>query len=189
MYLIPAHGHIGGARSLRLHVALLLLTTACAFPGAALGRAGSEHSLAALGGQLVGRSDGEWGVSLRFEYGRGSVQRLLDKNVLGIHKIGTSVVVFTGLAHLTLNDGAIYVVRRKSHHELSISLLHRLAGEPSEILQQKSGAVHFGVFTGELVEEERPAGQNYVVTRKMLARQVLDARLAIRSVPCASQRP
>ena len=116
-------------------------------------------------------------------------QRLLENNVLGMHKIGTSVVVFTGLAHLTGNDGAIYVVRRKSRHELSISLLHGLAGEPSEITQHKSGAVHFGVFTGKLVEEERPEGQNSVVTRKVLACEVLDTRLAIRLVPCTARVP
>ena len=138
---------------------------------------------------MVGRSGGEWGGSLQFEEGHGFAQRLLEENILGMHKMGTSVVVFTGLAHATGNAGAIYVVRRKSRHELSISLVRRLAGEPSEITQHKSGAVHFGVFTGKLVEEERPEGQNFVVTRKELACQVLDTRLAIRSVPCAPRLP
>jgi hypothetical protein len=97
--------------------------------------------------------------------------------------------VFTGLAHVTSNEGAVYVVRRKGRHELSVSLLHRLAGEPSEIIRHKSGAVHFGVFTGKLVEEERPEGQSFVVTRKVLACKVLDTKLAMRSVPCTRLVP
>lgn len=191
----PKAAHVAGSgaspgfRFFRVRVALLLLTAVCANPSAALEQAGSEQSLAALGGRLVGRSNGEWGGSLNFEYGHGFAQRLLEKNVLGMRKVATSVVVFTGLAHSTGNEGAIYVVRRKSRDELSISLLHRLAGEPSEIAQHKSGAVHFGVFTGQLVEEDRPEGRNFAVTRKVLACQVLDTRLTLRSVPCASRVP
>lgn len=180
---------VGGVRTLGARVTVLLLSVVGAMPGAVYGQTPPERSLDAWGGRLVGRSNGEWGGSLHFEFGGRSAQRLLDTNVLALQKLGTSVVVFTGLAHVTSNEGAIYVVRRKGRHELSVSLLHRLAGEPSEIIRHKGGAVHFGVFTGKLVEEERPEGQSYVVTRKVLACKVLDAKLAIRSVPCTRRVP
>lgn len=176
-----------GARSLSALATLLLVAVMWTIPSSVFGQAPPEHSLAALGGRLIGRSNGEWGGSLHFEYGNGLAQRLLEQNVVGLHKVGSSVVVFTGLAHLTRNDGAIYLVRRKSRHELSVALLHRLAGEPSEITQHKSGAVHFGVFTGELAVEARPEGQSYVVTRKVLACQELNVKLALRSVPCGDR--
>jgi hypothetical protein len=104
-------------------------------------------ALDAFGGRLVGSDEGEWGGKLVFTKSE-SVTRLLNVNVGGIFRIPHGIVVFTGLAHLTLNHGEIYEVK-ETPKGIMTRRLFRLVGEPKDLVQQPDGAVRFAAFASE----------------------------------------
>ena len=59
------------------------------------------------GGWLVGSDRGEWGGELVFIGDDGTRQRILDGNVEDIFRLGTRLVATTGLAHMSMNNGAL----------------------------------------------------------------------------------
>ncbi|MFC0682572.1 HEAT repeat domain-containing protein [Lysobacter korlensis] len=64
-------------------------------------------------GWLVGTSEGEWGGDLVFVQDGNRTKVIATHNVTGIHRLGSRVVVLSGLAHLTANRGAAFELVRK----------------------------------------------------------------------------
>ena len=62
-------------------------------------------------GYLLGASRGEWGGELVYSDGKSQSTKLLDKNVVGIHEMPFGILAVTGLAHLSMNQGDLYLVR------------------------------------------------------------------------------
>jgi hypothetical protein len=92
-----------------------------------------DHMLAAFDGQLLGGDRGEWGGELVFRDKHAVIHRMLEHNVLAIIRMPFGIAVFTGLAHMGMSKGAIYVVRQEGHQLPRASLLYELSGVPSDI--------------------------------------------------------
>jgi HEAT repeat protein len=61
-------------------------------------------------GYLVGRDDGEWGGELAYVAGQSSATILLNENTRGIYRLPFGTLAVTGLAHMGLNNGALFFV-------------------------------------------------------------------------------
>ncbi len=83
------------------------------------------------GGWLAGSSRGEWGGELVFISSDGQTQRILDKNVEDIYRLGTRVVVVVGLAHMAMNNGELLEVKEGSDGRWSAVTWRVLPGAPS----------------------------------------------------------
>ncbi len=135
-----------------------------------------EHSLAAFGGTLYGTDHGEWGGALMFQDDVGRVRTLLDENVRGIVKTASGeVAVFTGLAHLYTNRGAIYFVSAGAETPRIVKLGH-LPGEPSRITRGRDGEINFLVYADYSPRDQRRVYQCYAL---------LGNRTVTRSLECA----
>ena len=109
-----------------------------------------DYSLDAFGGHLFGTNHGEWIGELMFrDSDDGSLVTVLSENVHGIVQNPDGVFVFTGLAHLSLNEGYIYAIARRPDGQVIASRLGRLPGAPSRVSQAKpNGATSFLVYSG-----------------------------------------
>ena len=109
----------------------------------------ADNSLAAFSGHLLGTDRGEWVGKLMFQDAHGNLVTLLNENVHGIVKNSEGIFVFTGLAHMSLNDGEIFTVARTPDGKLTTSSLGHLPGAPSRVRQREpGGATSFLVYSG-----------------------------------------
>ncbi|GLQ47945.1 hypothetical protein GCM10007862_29960 [Dyella lipolytica] len=107
-----------------------------------------KYILSVYGGQLLGGNRGEWGGELVYRDKDGVIHRLLEDNVLGIVPMPFGVVVFTGLSHLGMSTGAIYMVSPGKDQLPGATLLYRLQGAPSDILWTAKDDLVFTVQPG-----------------------------------------
>jgi HEAT repeat protein len=59
------------------------------------------------GGWLAGSNRGEWGGELMFLPDSGKPYRVMDGNIVDIHRLGGRIVATFGIAHLFLNQGQV----------------------------------------------------------------------------------
>jgi HEAT repeat protein len=78
----------------------------------ALAVPGDVRAVVVDGATIIGRDAGEWIGDLHVIDPRGVATKLLADNVLGLRKVGDVVVVFTGLAHMGTDEGAVFRVQR-----------------------------------------------------------------------------
>lgn len=108
-----------------------------------------DHVLRVFGGRLLGTDHGEWIGKLQFQDKDGALHTLLKENVHGIVKNEDGIFAFTRLAHLSVNEGAIYLVAmRTDNGELEARPLKRLPGSPSDVRQLEKDITTFLVNTG-----------------------------------------
>lgn len=137
------------------------------------------YALAAYGGQLLGGDRGEWGGELLFRGKEGEIHRLLEKNVHGIFDMPFGIVVFTGLAHMNSNEGAIYTVNRNRNDDISLNVFRRLPGAPRDVFRTEAGDVVFRVSTGEFMG-------NGASREETLDCYLLKKSGTIEALPCSS---
>lgn len=113
------------------------------------------YALAAYDGLLLGADRGEWGGELLFRGRKGEIHRVLERNVHGIFEMPFGIVVFTGLAHMNSNKGAIYMVNRNRGEDISANIFRTLPGAPRDVFRTESGDVVFRVSTGEFRDASR----------------------------------
>jgi hypothetical protein len=125
------------------------------------------YRLKAFGGELMGDDRGEFGGELMFRDQHGLVHRVLKENVHGIFQMPFGIVAFTGLAHLSLNSGKIYLVTA-SPGGVVAGLFRTLPGAPDQVVRDSSADLHFKVFTRRFEKneagEEGPAEDCYRMT-------------------------
>jgi hypothetical protein len=91
-----------------------------------------EVRLQTEAGTLVGTNHGEWGGGLSLIDAKVSAaQHILDKNVLQLLPVRSGVLVLTGLRHLDLDEGALWLYEKNSTGSWSIRKLADLDAEPS----------------------------------------------------------
>lgn len=151
----PAHvWPFGNPRSVVCGAAVLLLGAACSPPPAVpaaqavddLGQ--PTQSVAAFDGQLRGWDVGEWGGRLAFVDAHGRSRTLLEDNVRGIVQNDEGIFVFTGLAHMSINRGAIYQVTREANGQVSTRIMTQLPGSPWHLRTPLPNTTTFWVFNG-----------------------------------------
>lgn len=106
---------------------------------------GDARAVEVEDGTMVGRDAGEWGGDLHFISHDGVATRLLNANVLGLKKVDDAVLVFTGLAHLGINEGELVRVQR-DHAGWHATPLVTLPEAPYGI---RAVSPHAFVVTGE----------------------------------------
>lgn len=141
-------------------------------------QAAPNYALAACGGALLGRDAGEWGGELVFRGKGGTIQRMLEKNVHGIFRMPFGIVVFTGLAHLGINEGSIYLVSCRPAGA-SASLMRNLPGAPDDAFRTTENDLVFRVMTNRFREQDR-------VSMPVKDCYLLEKSEAIEEVPCSS---
>lgn len=96
-------------------------------------------------GILVGTDNGEYGGSLSLTDANGvQTKRLLDKNVLQLMPSKSGVLVFTGLLHLGLDEGEVWLYSKSSDANWSIRKLADLNGKPSVISSENGNILAVG---------------------------------------------
>ena len=164
---------------LRLLPILLAMSAATAQPAGIADRADvpasasqrhPERSMQAFGGVLIGTDRGEWIGSLQFQDAAGGKHTILEENVLGLVKNGEGVFVFTGLDHLSLNEGLVYVVKPDITNIPRAELLVRLSGTPGQVHQEPDGTTRFVVFTGHRDQQGRFLHECYQLVGHVVSR-------------------
>jgi hypothetical protein len=96
-------------------------------------------------GLLVGTDNGEYGGSLSLIDANGAqTKRLLDTNVLQLLPSKSGVLVFTGLLHLDIDKGAVWLYSKSSDGNWSIRKLADLNGKPSVISSENGDVLAVG---------------------------------------------
>lgn len=83
------------------------------------------------GGWLAGSDRGEWGGELMFLPDAGAPQHILDANIEDIYQLGDAIVVTTGLAHLSMNQGVLYRATRDAQGAWQAEVWRILPGAPA----------------------------------------------------------
>ncbi len=122
-------------------------------------------ALRAERGWLVGGNRGEWGGELVWIGDDGLRQTILAQNIEDIHRLGDRIVATSGIAHLMLNQGAVYEVARDDDGHWRARPWRILPGAPTE-----SGMT----ASGELL-----------VNTVMGGPLLIDAQGRMRTAPCA----
>lgn len=118
------------------------------------------------GGWLVGIDRGEWGGELAYIGAAGSPQIIFEQNVHDLFRLGDQIVVVSGLAHLTSNEGMVYRLQRRPDGAWLLEPWRALPGAPK----------HSGLT---------PDGRLLVNTRAGGA-VLIDAQGGMSMAPCAS---
>ncbi len=102
-------------------------------------------------GLLLGGNRGEWGGELIFKGNAGAVTTLVDDNTTGIHRMPFGIVAATGLAHMTLNHGYLYLVDIKDGSPPNARLWKVLPGAPMKSGLLKSGDLFVACVGGNVL--------------------------------------
>ncbi len=115
----------------------------------------SEVAVPAFGGHLVGTDRGEWIGELAYVARDGTRQTLLRDNVFGIANGGAGTFVIAGLAHGTINRGAVYRIDRAADDTFSVNQVIVLTGSPSQVRTYSDGTADFLVLEGWIDDDRR----------------------------------
>ena len=96
-------------------------------------------ALRAGNGWLVGSNRGEWGGELMFVGDNGVKQLVLDRNVEDIYQLGDKYVATVGLAHITMNNGALIELDRGDSGQWRSKAWRILPGAPRASWLVESG--------------------------------------------------
>lgn len=110
--------------------------------------------MAAFDGHLLGSDVGEWIGELEYVARDGSRQTVLKENILGLVDAASGVFAIGGLAHMSINRGAIYRIDQDDHGVLSARVAITLTGAPSQVRTYSDGTADFLVFEGWLGERQ-----------------------------------
>ena len=99
-------------------------------------------------GTLLGFDAGEWGGRLIFLDKQGQATLINEKNVSGLAKAGAHVLVFSGLAHMSMKTGSIAELIRDKNGVPTVRPLLALPGTPLQIQQADGETVLFQVSGG-----------------------------------------
>jgi hypothetical protein len=103
------------------------------------------------GGWLAGADRGEWGGELVFVGDDGVKQTIRDGNVQGLDRIGNRIVAAGGIAHLTLNDGDLFDVRRGPDGRWQATPWRGLPGAPWHTASTSAGELLVRTADGDVL--------------------------------------
>lgn len=96
-------------------------------------------------GVLVGTNNEEYGGELLLTDARGvPIRHLLATNVLQLLPSKSGVLIFTGLLHLGVDEGAVWLYSKSSDGNWSVRKLVDLSGKPSVISSENGDVLAVG---------------------------------------------
>ena len=108
----------------------------------------SKQRVYAFGGMVIGDDMGEFGGGISFTEPNGTSYQLVDDNSHGIFNTAHGVLAITGLAHLSINRGAVYLLSRQPGKRVVAKPTMRLPGAPCNDMPISNGNISLRVFTG-----------------------------------------
>jgi hypothetical protein len=118
--------------------------------------------LKVAGGYIVGADRGEWGGELVYSSGPSRARILKEENTMAIHRLPVGVVAVTGLGHLSLNRGALYLVKPVEGGGYQARLWKTLPGAPGRSGVLSNGSLYVQSAGGAIVVT--PDGQMAMAT-------------------------
>lgn len=119
----------------------------------------NQH-LAAFGGTIVGRNDGEWGGEVAFKAPSGATYTVVADNSVGIFDMPYGVIAITGLAHLGINRGEVHLLSRPKGSHVTATLLTRLPGAPCDVARE-GDRITMRIESLERGKSDRPLKPNF----------------------------
>lgn len=120
-------------------------------------------------GLLLGGDRGEWGGELAFKDKDGNVTMLVANNTIGIHRMPFGIVAASGLAHLMLNHGYLYVIDFKEGSVPMARIWKVLPGAPSKSGLLESGDLFVACVGGNVLIS--PTGEIAMASPDLLERK------------------
>lgn len=130
----------------------------------------ADYAHRAFGGNLLGTDRGEWIGELLFQSEDGGVERILHENIHGIVENRAGIFVFTGVHHMGINDGSIYIISRTSNNDVVATRLGRIPGAPRDVTQHPGGTTTFLVATERYDLQGRTVYECYALTGEIVER-------------------
>ena len=115
-----------------------------------------KHRLSIFDGNLLGFDGGEWGGQLIFLNADGSAKTLINQNIKSIIKSDNGVYAFTGLAHMDINEEAVWQIEETSKGTVMARPIIQLQGMPEQVQEHSAGRHVFQVFTGKFDSMNTP---------------------------------
>jgi len=109
-----------------------------------------QHQIPAFGGRLLGSDHGEWGGWLSFQYADDTVVRLLETNVVGLHRLPFGHVFVTGFRHMRTDDGKLLLVTRNGDRKLRVDVLAILPHAVVRSWQRKDGSLDIAMLDKDI---------------------------------------
>jgi HEAT repeat protein len=126
-------------------------------------RAAPVCGLRVKGGVLVGSSRGEWGGELVYLDGRGAAHQVVPGNTNAVHRMPFGVVAVTGLAHLLMSEGVLYIIEN-SDTGFKARKWRMLPGAPKKSGFLEDGNLFIACDGGDIVIT--PAGEMRMAARR-----------------------
>ena len=121
-------------------------------------------------GYLLGTDRGEWGGELVFRDAVGATHTLLHANTQGIVRMPFGIVAVTGVAHLTINYGFLYVVDFEPGRMPIQRRWKSLPGAPRRMGVLENGNLFVSCVGGDVVVTS--AGEMLAADAKNTARKI-----------------
>ncbi len=102
-------------------------------------------------GFLLGADRGEWGGELVFTDRASTTVHVIEDNVRGIHRMPFGILAITGLAHLMLNHGMIYLVEVPASGKPKATKWKSLPGAPRQSGIMADGRLFISCTGGNVV--------------------------------------
>ncbi len=109
------------------------------------------------GGYLLGVDHGEFGGMLVYSSGSPKVDVLLNLNTRNVHVMPFGTIAMTGMFHMGINDGAIYLVGPDGTGKHAATFWKRLPGAPRQSGLLKNGNLVVDCWGGTVIVT--PAGE------------------------------
>ena len=108
----------------------------------------TKQRVHAFGGTVVGADMGEFGGGVSFIDSDGTTYQVISDNSHGIFNTPHGVLAMTGLAHMSINRGAVYLLSREPNKRVSATVTLQLPGAPCNDTSLSNGDISLRVFAG-----------------------------------------
>jgi len=136
-------------------------------PGMTGGMSGFESVLKVENGWLLGFDQGEFGGGLSFVDVSGKATQLYQENVRGFVETSQGVMVFTGVAHLTIDGGRVLIARNPVTANTKLETLAPLDGAPETFTKISPDAAL--VVTTHGISRITSSGEHQTLTHSIFA--------------------
>jgi hypothetical protein len=131
------------------------------------GMFGYESILKTSTGWLLGFDGGEWGGGLWFVDANGTATQLYQENVHGFVETSRGVMVFLGVAHMTIDEGRVLIARNPVTADTKLEMLAPLDGAPETFTKISPDAAL--VVTTHGISRIASSGEHQTLTHSIFA--------------------
>lgn len=100
-----------------------------------------------FGGTVVGFDMGEFGGEVSFIEPDGTTYQVIADNSHGIFNTPHGVIAITGLAHMSINRGTVFLISRQPGERVVATATLQLPGAPCKDMKLSDGSISLRVFT------------------------------------------